>query len=51
MSGGDEMDAFCAFSRRLYAIFDRPGVRKKCKRAYNKRFRKASKRYAIEASQ
>lgn len=44
LSGGEEYDAFCA--RRFYGWG--PGVLKKVKRRYNKRFRKAGKQMTKE---
>ena len=42
LKGGDEYDALTS-ARKYYCYLDRPGVAKKIKRKYNKRFRKKGK--------
>lgn len=39
--GGDEQDAFSMKARKLLCAFDRPGVARAAKRAYNRRVRHA----------
>ena len=42
MKGGDEFDALTS-ARKYYCYLARPGVAKKIKRKYNKRFRQEAK--------
>lgn len=42
LKGGDEFDALTGW-RKYLKVFDRPGLAKKSKRKYNKRFRKDGK--------
>lgn len=44
MADGDEVDAFCKYSRRIIIALVRPGVAKKAKRKYNRRERRALNR-------
>lgn len=46
LKGGFEYDAITRW-RHLYKYTCRPGVKKSARKKYNKRFRRASKAYAI----
>jgi len=43
LKGGDEFDCFSSVRRRIFCYLSKPGVTKKIKRQYNKRFRKRGK--------
>ncbi len=43
LKGGDEFNCFSTKARRIFCYLSKPGVAKKIKRQYNKRFRKRGK--------
>jgi hypothetical protein len=50
LKGGDEQDALTK-ARKWYKYLDRPGVVKKIKRQYNKRFRQNGKNQSKSGSE